>query len=154
MFGDPFQPMAQPRFEQVDRLLRGFPLSLGPHQPAVDVEVALRDDGLLYRRIAMFGNPNTGVQHRPVRETPELADLGACVIDRAGKLAARGHVDLDSWWQFCFVAHDLLLRRESVCGPGPKVTAQPAQRQNSHDRPAQPPLNPLSTRANTGSGAA
>ncbi|BCI91273.1 hypothetical protein NIIDMKKI_64790 [Mycobacterium kansasii] len=71
---------------------------MGPHQPTVDVQVALRNHGPLHRRVTMLGNPDAGAQHRPVREPSELADLGACVIGRSGKVTAGGHVDLDVSW--------------------------------------------------------
>ena len=101
----------------------------------------------------MPGQFDAGVQHRSMGEPPELADLAARIISRTGKLAARCHIDLDDVWQFCSVAHALLATPRICIRPGPKVTAGVA-RQNSQDRPTQPPLNAVSACDSTGSGAA
>ena len=71
MFGSPFQPVPQPRLEPIDRFARGDALDLSTDEPAIDVEIGLRDHGSLHRRIGMPGQLDAGVQHRSVGEPAE-----------------------------------------------------------------------------------
>ena len=123
MFSDPFEPVSQPGFELIDRFSRGGALDLGTDEPPLHIEVRLRDDGSFHRRIVMPAQFDAGVQHRPVSESAELADLGSGVFGRAGQLPVRRHVDVEDRWKVGSLPHDLLLRRRPVRARGSKVTA-------------------------------
>ena len=105
MFGGAFQAATQPCREKIDRFPRRVGLDLNADGPAVDIEVGLRDDGPLHRRIAMPGQSHTGVQHRSACVPRELTDLAARVFGRRRKLVTRGDLDVDILWRCCPVAH-------------------------------------------------
>ena len=111
MFGSSFQPAPQPRLEPIDGFARGGALDLGADEPAVHVEIALRDHGSLHRRIGMPGQLDAGVQHRSVGEPRELADLAARVLGRAGQPTMRRHVDVEDGWKLVLCRMISLLRR-------------------------------------------
>ena len=94
MFGSPFQPVPQPRFELIDRVACGDARDLNADEPAIDVEVGLREDGSLHRWIAIHTQFDAGVQHRPVGESTERADLASRVFGGTGHLSVRRHVDI------------------------------------------------------------
>ena len=98
----------------------------------------------------MLGQLDVGVQYQSVGESPELSDLAARIIGCNGKFAARCHVNIDDGWQFCSVTHDLLATPR-ICIP---ARAKGRRRQNSQDRPIQPPLYAVSAWASTASGGA
>ena len=84
MFGSPFQPVPQPRFEPIDRFACGDPHVLNTDEPAIDVEVGLRRHGTLDRQAGVPGQLDPGVQHRSVRQPAEPTDLGPRVLGRTG----------------------------------------------------------------------
>ena len=115
--------MTQPRRESINRFARGHPLGLCADEPAVHLEVRLRDNRAPHRRIGMPGQLDAGVQHRSVGEPRELADLAARVLGRAGQPTMSRHVDVEDGWQVGSVPHDLLatprasIRREGQRSP-------------------------------------
>ncbi len=76
--------MPQSRLESIDRFTGGLTFDLGPHQPAVDVQVGLRDHRARHRRVGMPGQSDPGVKHGQVRESTEPADFFLYVIFDTG----------------------------------------------------------------------
>jgi len=109
MFGDAFQPAAQPRREKIDRFSRCLCLDLSADKPAIDVEIGLRDHRPRHRRIVMPAQFDVGLQHRSAGVPTELADLGTRVFRRFRKLIVRCHVNVDGLWQIRSVVHTSVL---------------------------------------------
>ena len=87
--GDPIYPAAQFGLHGVDGLRRARRLGGGPHQPAVDVEVYLRDNGPRRSGAGVAGQFDPRGHHRFGGMPDDRTDLGAgvfggCRRQRAG----------------------------------------------------------------------
>jgi hypothetical protein len=96
VFGAAFQSMTQSPLESIDCFPDGEAFDLRADQPAVDVEVGLRDHSAGHRWIAVLTQSDTSVQHRLVGEATELADLFPCVVLGTGYLPMRRYLDVEN----------------------------------------------------------
>ena len=78
--GDPLEAVGQPVDEEIHGLAGGGGLDLHAHRSAVEVDVDLRDDRPLPRRVAVAGHPDAGVQHGSAGVGQDARDLPARVV--------------------------------------------------------------------------